>query len=342
MIEYNMNTENLYKVKISIIVPLYKAEPYIQECNLSIQAQTYKNIEVIFVDDGSPDRSGIIADSLSREYNNIKVIHKSNGGASSARNAGVEMSNGEYLLFVDSDDFLRSHDSLERIVTCAAQNNFPDIVGFNIMYYYPSSNHYKKWVEYDTNITNANDKDILIQELVKTGTLPVSPCGKLIKREYYLQSRISFIEGTIAEDIPWTIKLFEMASTICFMSEYHYCYRQEVATSVTGNHTDKKFIDLVTVIENLIPLIDNTKFNNLTKEHLLSFAAYELCIAMGGLHRLNKTIRMQVRDRLKHLAWLLNYTQNPKVLIASRVYRVFGYAITEKVLRLYKWYRSIK
>ena len=331
-------------MKISIIIPLYKAELYLEQCFESIKYQTYKNIELIFVDDGSPDNSGQIADRLSIETNDfcIKVIHQSNGGASSARNAGIKVATGEYLLFIDADDFLRHNDSLERIVSYARSKNFPDVVGFNISYFYPSRNQYVDWVEYSEKITYALDKESLVQELVKSGTLPVSPCGKLIKRDSYNKSGVKFLEGTIGEDIPWTIQLFDKVISISYMNEYHYCYRQEVATSVTGCFSEKKFLDLVAIIDNLVPMIQASGFNETTKECLYSFAGYELSIAMSGVHRLSRETKPNLRKKFKNLCWLLKYTQNPKVRMVSRVYNIFGYAITERVLRLYNWYRSRK
>jgi len=331
-------------MKVSIIVPLYKAELYVEKCFESIRSQSYRDIELVFVDDGSPDESGQIADRLSIETVDfcIKVIHQSNGGASSARNAGIKEATGDYLLFIDADDFLRHNDSLDRIVSYARSKNFPDVVGFNISYFYPSKNQFVNWVEYSEKITNAPDKESLVQELVKSGTLPVSPCGKMIRREVYNETGIKFLEGTIGEDIPWTIQLFDKVTSVTYMNEYHYCYRQEVATSVTGCFSEKKFLDLVAIIDNLAPMIQTSSFNKKTKECLYSFAGYELSIAMSGVHRLNRKIKQNLRKKFKNLCWLLKYTQNPKVRMVSRVYNIFGYAVTERVLRLYNWYRSRK
>lgn len=331
-------------MKVSIIVPLYKAELYVEKCFESIISQTYRDIELVFVDDGSPDNSGQIADKLSLETNEfgITVIHQSNRGASSARNAGIKVATGDYLLFIDSDDFLRHNDSLERIVAYAQSKNFPDVIGFNISYFYPSRNQYVDWVEYSEEVTKAPDKESLVQELVKSGTFPVSPCGKMIKREAYIDAAIKFLEGTIGEDIPWTIQLFDKVSSICYMNEYHYCYRQEVTTSVTGCFSEKKFLDLVAIIDNLPAMIQASSFNEKTKECLYSFAGYELSIAMSGVHRLNRKTKQNLRKKFKNLAWLLKYTQNPKVRMVGHVYNIFGYLTTELVLRLYNWYRIRK
>lgn len=94
------------KPKISIIVPVYKAEPYLKKCIDSILNQTFKDFELILVDDGSPDRCGEICDEYALKDSRIKIIHKENGGQSSARNVGLDIAQGEYIGFVDSDDWI--------------------------------------------------------------------------------------------------------------------------------------------------------------------------------------------------------------------------------------------
>ena len=91
---------------ISIVLPIYNVEKYIEKCMDSVLNQTYKNIEVILVDDGSPDRCPKICEEYAKKDNRIKVVHKENGGLSDARNAGIKVANGEYITFIDSDDYI--------------------------------------------------------------------------------------------------------------------------------------------------------------------------------------------------------------------------------------------
>ena len=103
-------------VKFSIIVPVYKVEKYLERCINSILSQTYRNFELILVDDGSTDNCPRICDEYVKSNNRINVIHKKNGGLSSARNAGIDRSTGEYIIFVDSDDYWNSNHALQKIV----------------------------------------------------------------------------------------------------------------------------------------------------------------------------------------------------------------------------------
>ena len=102
--------------KISVIVPVYKVEKYIHKCVDSILNQTFSDIEVILVDDGTPDRCGEICDAYGEQDSRVKVIHKENGGLSDARNAGMPHASGEYIIFIDSDDYIES-DMLEYMYT---------------------------------------------------------------------------------------------------------------------------------------------------------------------------------------------------------------------------------
>ena len=106
--------------KVSVIVPIYKVEPYLDQCVQSIVNQTYKNLEIILVDDGSPDNSPAMCDAWAEKDNRIRVIHKENGGFSSARNAGLDAATGDYIQFVDSDDWILP-DMTAALVSCAVE-----------------------------------------------------------------------------------------------------------------------------------------------------------------------------------------------------------------------------
>lgn len=108
--------------KVSIILPIYNVEKYLEKCVNSVINQTYQNIEVILVDDGSKDSSGRICDELVESDNRIKVIHKKNGGLASARNAGYEVATGEYIMYIDSDDVIKN-DIAEKCVSAMEKNN---------------------------------------------------------------------------------------------------------------------------------------------------------------------------------------------------------------------------
>ena len=123
---------------VTVIVPVYKVEPYLRRCLDSIVNQTYKNLEIILIDDGSPDNCGVICDEYAENDKRIKVIHKENGGVSRARNEGINVARGEYIAFVDSDDYIEP-DLVEK--SCiAVEKSGSDFLKFGIYEEYYKSN----------------------------------------------------------------------------------------------------------------------------------------------------------------------------------------------------------
>ena len=142
---------------VSFIIPVYNVESYIHQCVESIKRQTYKKIEIILVDDGSPDNSPEICDTFAQKDSRIKVLHKLNGGLSDARNSGLQMASGDYVVFIDGDDFWVDEKQLELLMSVVNKNKDCDFIGFNCSYYYPQTNRYKPWVRYcDDDIEEKN------------------------------------------------------------------------------------------------------------------------------------------------------------------------------------------
>lgn len=326
-------------MKVSFILPVYKVEAYLRQCVESITCQTYRDIEIILVDDGSPDDSPALCDQLATEDERIRVVHKPNGGLSDARNAGLKVATGDYVVFVDSDDFWVGNESLQRMVDVSKANTDCDFVGYNCNYYYPASDRYTKWVEYSADILTPVTGDKAMQLLVASGTFPMSACMKLMKRSVLVDNNITFKKGQIAEDIPWFINLLDKTSKCMFVNDYIYAYRQNVTGSISSSGGERSFNSLLDIVKTELEKIDGRSFSEDAKNSLRSFLAYEVSILMAGVHGLPKEKQTSVRKELKSLCWLLRYTQNPKVGMVSKVYNLCGYAITERVLRVYNWYR---
>ena len=149
---------------ISIIVPVYNMEEYLHECVDSILSQTFKDYEIVLVDDGSVDTSPALCDQLAKEHSNIKVVHKPNGGLGSARNAGVSNAAGDYIFFVDADDFLNDANCLQRLSLHLKEREYPDLLLFNMSYYYADSKTFQPWKPYDASITEETDNEQIIKK----------------------------------------------------------------------------------------------------------------------------------------------------------------------------------
>lgn len=225
---------------VSIIVPVYKVEQYLERCVKSILNQTYKNIEVILVDDGSPDNCGKICDMFAKQDNRIIVIHKSNGGLSDARNKGIEIAKGKYIGFVDSDDYIEE-DMFENLYNlCIERNADISMVSYreiqNGVNINENSNYSYQIIEYD--------KINAIKELLKDNKIKNYAWNKLYKKELFNEIRYPIKRAY--EDVGTTYKLFYLANKIVWYDTPKYNYVRRINSIVSKNTYSnlKDFIDL--------------------------------------------------------------------------------------------------
>lgn len=229
---------------VSIVVPLYKVEAYLEKCIESIQKQTYSNLEIILVDDGSPDQCGQICEEYAEKDTRIHVFHKENGGLSEARNYGVQYATGKYLLFVDSDDFI-SETLVEKTVNIAETHSC-DMVLFD--YYYVKNG----MTEVRTCGEIPENKVICLEKEKNLFTAPPSAWSKLFNRDFYVSSGIEFPKGLYYEDLGTTPKFLLKAERIFYLKEplYYYMIR---SSSIMGNQNyEKKYNDMTTILNQVL------------------------------------------------------------------------------------------
>lgn len=322
-------------MKVSFILPIYNVEKYLSECVESILVQTYRDFEILLVDDGSPDNCPALCDEWARKDDRIKALHKPNGGLSDARNYGLEHAQGDYVVFVDSDDFWVNKDCLENLMNVVDVHPECDFIGFNCSYYYSDTKTFKKWVAYDESLSKPTDKDTVLCSLVASGTFPMSACLKIIKRKSLSEINLHFIKGLLSEDIPWFINLLEGAKKCMFINDYIYAYRQGVVGSISNSFSVRNFNSILRIIDNEFQKLEGRTFNEKTKDYIKSFLAYELCICLGGLGQLEKSVRNEYYEKLKPYKWLLKYRQNPKVKKVSILNSLVGFRLTRFFLEFY-------
>lgn len=219
---------------VSVIVPVYNVEEYLAECINSIINQTYKNLEIILIDDGSTDGSGKICDAYKKMDDRIIVIHKDNGGLSDARNVGMEVMTGSYVTFVDSDDYIE--DDMITILVDLAENNNVLIssvrwkaIGEKLDYTVPDANG---------KIEIVNDEDFIMTVTEGIGCkerfATIAVWGRLYDRSLVINEK--FPVGIKYEDIVFTTKVFTKAKKIAYENTDKYCYRIR-ANSITYKET---------------------------------------------------------------------------------------------------------
>jgi len=238
-----------YNDLISLVVPVYNVEMYLERCIESILNQDYKNLEIILVDDGSTDSSGKICDKYKKRDNRIRVIHKSNGGLSSARNCGIKNAHGVYISFIDSDDWITndyvsclynlSVEYSSDISICKIQNFFEDEQIIANKKEYTNTSYFKI----------AMNKHDSIKNLLNEKHFSNSACAKLFKSELF--NDVYFPEGKLYEDIPTIYKVFMKCNKIAYIDSicYYYLYR---LTSISRSKFDSRKMDAIYFIEKMI------------------------------------------------------------------------------------------
>lgn len=232
--------------KVSVVVPCYKVEKYLPKCIESLVSQTLPDIEIILVDDGSPDLSGQICDQAAEKDNRIKVIHKKNAGVSAARNDGLEIATGEFIIFVDSDDYMPS-DALQ-ILYIRAEETKADLVIGDVYRVYGEEERYVYFYNHEFTTSDRTEIDKLIQTDFYNQYCPYpyngvpafgygGPWNKLVRREMLIQNDIKFdvrVQG-LFDDIIYSAHILVCSNTISYVSKPVYAYRS-LTTSLTKTY----------------------------------------------------------------------------------------------------------
>ncbi len=223
---------------ISVIIPVYDVERYIDECILSVLGQSYGNLEIILVDDGSRDASAAKCDEYAKRDSRIKVIHKENGGLSSARNAGLEIASGKYVTFADSDDAM-SRTMTEGLYKILCDNK-ADVSVCSFTTEPPAEE-----MQADAPV-GILDRKSALKELFRNRSMKNFAWGKLYRRDLF--EEIRYPRGMLYEDVATTYKIFARADRIAHTGLKMYFYRQR-AGSITGNSFSEKKLDIFRALQ---------------------------------------------------------------------------------------------
>lgn len=221
---------------VSIVVPVYNVEKYLKKCIESIISQTYKNLEIILVDDGSTDGSGKICDDYLTKDKRIKVIHKQNGGLSDARNVGIGVATGKYITFIDSDDYVEN-DYIEYLYNLIINNKCD--MSICSLKLHSKNKFIDNAINYNTCIFT--NKECLKNMLCENG-FNVSACAKMYKTKLF--ENIDFPYGKLCEDNGTTYKLILKCDKIAYGNESKYIYEMRNNSIMHTSFSSKK-LDLI-------------------------------------------------------------------------------------------------
>lgn len=228
---------------ISVIVPVYKVESYLDQCVESILAQTYTDLEVILVDDGSPDQCPALCDAWAKKDNRVKVIHKKNGGLSDARNAGMKIATGTYIGFIDSDDWIAPE--MYQLLYDEMRKTDSDISACGVQ---------MVWEDGNTRMLTCNGNIVLdnkqaMEALIEENWLKQPVWYKLYKRS--VVEGIPFAVGKCHEDVFWSYQPLAKAKKVCVIDTPCYFYRQR-SDSIMGEEFSAKRLDGLEAMEQRI------------------------------------------------------------------------------------------
>ncbi len=248
-------------MKLSIIVPVYKVRRHLQNCIESILQQTYTDYELILVDDGSPDNCGSICDRYAQECDKVKVIHKKNGGLSSARNAGLAVAQGEYITFVDGDDTVASGTYYYNMRILQSHPEI-DILEFPVIEHYETP--HSKIVSFSSEIISGNE-NIFVDWIKRKGYEHCYSWNKIYRSELFFFVR--FPEGEVFEDTFVTPMLYESCNNVCYSDAGFYYYHDHEGSISNTYSFNSQFIRY----RNLVNL-----YNKAKKEYKLIEESHDL------------------------------------------------------------------
>lgn len=279
--------------KVSVIVPIYNVEKYLLRCLESLVNQTLQEIEIILINDGSTDNSGKIAEEFAKWHpQKVKYYEKENGGLSDARNYGIPKATGEYIAFLDSDDYIEK-DAYEEMYNKAKESN-ADYVECDFIWEYPKKKREDRQIKYN------NKKEMLT-------VVRVVAWNKLIRRDIIVNNNITFPKGLRYEDVEFTYKILPYLNQIEYVNKCFIHYMQR--DSSIANTQNERTSEIFTVLENVIQYYkENGLYEEYEEELEYNYARYLLC---SSLKRMCKITNKQIRKNLVIKTWEKLNSQYP-------------------------------
>ena len=314
------------EILLSIIIPMYNLEQYISYCLDSIVSQIRENVEIILIDDGSKDKTKEICNSYCEKYSYIKYFYQDNAGVSVARNNGLKRAIGDYILFVDGDDWIIK-DTLLQIINKIKKNREVDIFAGDFV---KSKNNQAKSKKVRTtlNLKEYDFPENLIK-LFETNNFNPSLCCNIIKRNLFFDNNI-LLDANVkyTEDMDCMLQLFLKAEKIVFIEKPFYVYRQN-QSSATHSCSLKRVDDTMNFVIKWNDRIQEIESVEL-KKYLFNFVQYEYSIVVGLLYTLPKNERRKIITKVKEYEYLFTKGISKKVKIVYYVYKLFGFKIVGK------------
>ncbi len=319
----------------SIIIPIYNVERYLEKCVRSVTTQSFTDIEILLINDGSSDSCPDICESLAKSDDRIIVVNKTNGGLSDARNIGLSKAKGEYVIFLDSDDYYLNSDFIYALYNKLADSKC-DLLFFKRRKLYESTNNLEPEVAtYSNSISEEKEFGKLIYHLSANDELDASAAMKVIRRKILIENNIYFRKGITAEDIEWFYRLIRHINSASVINDIAYCYRIR-KDSISHSISLKSIQDLFLTIEINAQSLHDIKYKTDYHLGLLNYLCYQYNITIGliGCYLKGKDYN-EMLSQCKKYNWLCSYAISPKTRKSSFLIRFLGLKISSFLLGKY-------
>ncbi len=312
----------------SIIIPCYNVEKYLAECVDSILAQTVDTFEVILVNDGSKDDTGSICDAYAAKDARIRVIHKENGGQSSARNMGTAVAKGDYIIYIDSDDFIMDRDFLKKMTEAAGS----DIIFYKHKKFDDETKQFSPCSYSFADLGEASYYDTL-KAMIAADAFFGMPWNKCIRADVIRDNNIRFDESFSCEDMDWIYYIVLNSRSLTTVDEPFIAYRQR-ANSVTSSLKIKSLNDFVLILEKWYAKAQSGDTTQELKEIMLPSLAKYYSNLLILYTRVKDKQKHDYDKRLKKLSALLRYGLSRRPRLVAKIYKFAGFKLTATALKV--------
>ena len=320
-------------MKVSVIIPVYNVRPYLERCLRSVLCQTYKDLEIIMVDDGSTDGSGELAEQLATLDSRICVIHQENQGLSGARNTGLRAAQGNYVVFLDSDDEWLLKDGIERLM----QDTESDIIIFKVVEIWPSGRkEYMSDYNIETLLSLPNAQS-LFEYFVYNRLFRASAVLLLVRREFLIQHSIFFPLGLISEDVYWSLHLWQHIRTVgfCNIDLYGYHHRSGSITQTVSFRVYESY-------DKIFNHFKEQCASNCINARPIAVYLSRLWVTLAySFNELPSNRKREAMVIMKSHSDVLTYAQDPKTRRALALVKLVGVKNTTLIFGWYWWARNI-
>ena len=314
----------------SVIIPVYNVEKYLRECVDSILTQNFSDFELILVDDGSKDSSGAICDEYAQKDDHVKVIHQENAGQAVARNTGTEIAQGEYIVYLDSDDYICDTAFLSKLSERTKRQT--EIILYGYKKFFESNQTFERDIcEYPHLLGETSEK--AIEMLLKTDMYDGSAWNKTIRRDFLEKHHIRFVPGLISEDSDWYLQVVTRATSYDSVNEAFVVYRQR-SGSTSHAPKIKSLTDNLHILETWINRFEEYGISADLKDSLMSVLARYYANMLVLYTRFPRKEVRPYYKQVKSLKYLLKYSGTKRAMAIKTFSVVFGLRLTLFVLRI--------